>query len=111
MRKLTLGILLTLTHGALTVFTFVWVYGHTIDYVLDGKPVPKFFYRALDIASDVLQFPLVAIALKNGKGWFPGLWAYIPILLNSALWVTALLAFFTWGYRTWVVHKNAQQRV
>ena len=85
MRKLTLGILLTLIHGALTVFTFLWVYGHAMDYTLDGKPVPRFLYRALDLVSDVLQFPLVAIALKNGKGWFPGLWGCIPIFLNSAL--------------------------
>jgi len=111
MRKPILGILLTLIHGALTVLIFVWVYGHTMDYVLDGKPVPKFFYRALDLVSDVLQFPVVTIALKSGKGWFPGLWGYIPIFINSALWATALVAFFTWSYRTWAFRKNTQLRI
>lgn len=67
--------------------------GHTMARVETGA-APTLGERAIDLAMQVLLFPLVHLARQAPQGWFPGAWGYVPFLLNSALW--AMLAVHAW---------------
>jgi|GEM_PF-4588739 len=91
MQKFLWGVLFTILHGALTTLAFLWSYGVGSDH-FEGRPVSLFSVYASEWLSETLKFPLVTASFKIFR--FPGLWGYMPILLNSALWVTMLMFLF-----------------
>ena len=54
-----------------------------------GAQAPSAFFRLLVVATTVLHYPIVSLALYS-RHWFPGKWIYIPIGINSLLWGIAL---------------------
>ena len=50
---------------------------------------PSLILRTLVIATKVLHFPIISLAVYS-RQWFPGNWVYIPIGLNSLLWAVAI---------------------
>jgi hypothetical protein len=54
-----------------------------------GMQAPSVFFRILVIATTVLHYPIIALALYS-RQWFPGKWIYVPIGVNSLLWGMAI---------------------
>lgn len=100
MQKLLVGLLLALVHCIFSVGTLAWVFGHGMSYTLDGKAVPS-FYRAINLISDLLLFPVATLTVDYCKSCSPGLWGYVPFFINSLLWAYAIVVLSTWGYRKW----------
>ena len=55
----------------------------------DGSQAPSAFFRLLVVATTVLHYPVISLALYS-RHWFPGKWIYVPIGMNSLLWGIAL---------------------
>ena len=54
-----------------------------------GIQTPSLLFRILAVATEVLYFPIISLALYS-RHWFPGNWIYIPIGINSLLWAIAI---------------------
>ena len=64
----------------------------TLAVISGGDSVgqtPSLILRTLVIATKVLHFPIISLAVYS-RQWFPGNWVYIPIGLNSLLWAVAI---------------------
>ncbi len=55
----------------------------------DDSQAPSAFFRVLVVATTVLHYPIISLALYS-RHWFPGKWIYVPIGMNSLLWGIAL---------------------
>ncbi|MBW2410479.1 MAG: hypothetical protein JRF72_11825 [Deltaproteobacteria bacterium] len=80
--------LIAIIHFALCVGivpgTMTLVAGYDND-----SPAPSAFFRLLVVATTVLHYPIISLALYS-RHWFPGNWIYVPIGMNSLLWGIAL---------------------
>ena len=56
-------------------------------------PEPSPVFRMLVMATRVLHFPIITLSLYS-RQWFPGNWIYVPILINSFLWVAGIYLLF-----------------
>ena len=92
-------ILLTLLHAGVTVGAFLLLFAIGMDRFDTGLDA-TFLERALDLLVVVLFFPLVHFSRLAPAGSFSGLWGYVPIVLNSALWASALVYALLWFRRT-----------
>ncbi len=92
-------VLITLLHAAATVGAFVLLFGIGMGRFDTGQEATLFEW-ILEGFVGVVFFPLVHLAFLAPRGWFPGLWGYLPILVNSALWACALVAGWSWFRRT-----------
>ena len=54
-----------------------------------GMLAPSAFFRILVMATTVLHYPIISLALYS-RQWFPGKWIYVPIGINSLLWGSAI---------------------
>ena len=57
---------------------------------LGNGPTDTFLYGLLALATKILYFPVLALALYP-RHWFPGHLITIPIAVNSLLWGSALV--------------------
>jgi hypothetical protein len=97
MKTLTVG-LVALLHAAVTAGAFVLWFAIGMDRADTGAEA-TLFERAVAVCVDVLFFPLVHLAQLAPRGWFPDLWGYVPLVLNSALWACAFVAGRSWARR------------
>ena len=63
---------------------------------IHGGLAPTLVEKALDFCVTVLYFPLVHIALQAPRHYFPGLFGYVPMFLNSAFCAVVLVLLYVW---------------
>lgn len=80
---------LTALHFGVSWATFLMAFGSRMGRFDSGRPATP-VESVIQVAAAVLLFPFSILAVHLPAGWFPGLWGYIPFLLNSALWGCAL---------------------
>ena len=84
LKKTAIIALIAIIHFALCVAivpgTMTLVAGYD-----DGSRAPSAFFRLLVVATTVLHYPIISLALYS-RHWFPGNWIYVPIGMNSLLW-------------------------
>ncbi len=90
MRKLAVILLAATTHAALSLGGFLLAFQKGMARFDAGGPT-SMIEQALNIVVFVLHFPLVHLAQGAPRGWFSGLWGYVPILANSLLWSVMLV--------------------
>jgi hypothetical protein len=61
----------------------------------DTGAQPSWIESAAEAAFRVLSFPVFLIVEHENTLRFPGLWGYVPVLTNSALWAAVFIAFLT----------------
>lgn len=90
MRRIFAVLTLTLLHAGLSFGVFLLAFGAGMArFDHGGTPSPG--ERLLDGAVAVLYFPLGRLAAEFPGNPFPGLWGYLPLLLNGALWAAVLV--------------------
>jgi len=52
----------------------------------------------LSLVFSLLMFPICRLLLDTK--WFTGVWSYVPILFNSALWATGICLLVLWARST-----------
>lgn len=91
MRHKVFVALVAVAHAALSIELFVLAFGSGMER-FDSSASPSTGERLLEGLVTILHAPLVTLALpQSPAGWFPGLWGYIPFLLNSLLWAAVLV--------------------
>jgi hypothetical protein len=95
MKKYFLIIGATLLHAAISMWFLLAALGISL-LRFDGKEITS-GQRVVEFFSIILTSPLFyPVSLLPGTGgWFPGLFGYVPLFLNSLLWVLAI----RWAYR------------
>lgn len=89
-RKAIAILVLALLHAALSFGIFLFAFSRGMARFDTGSS-PTVIERMLDTAVLVLYFPFMHLAQLAPKGWFPGLWGYLPLFINSSLWAVALV--------------------
>lgn len=87
--------MLTLLHAVLTTVALPLAYSFSAARFHTGL-APTLVEKALNFSMLVLYFPLVHLAHQLPRGWFPGLYGYLPVFLNSAFCAFVLLRFYVW---------------
>ena len=95
MRKVTVVASLTLLHATVSFGVFLAAFG-AASARLDSGRVASTGEQLLGATVQVLHFPLVWLATEHvPAGWLPGLWGYVPLLLNGLLWAGVLVSVAT----------------
>ncbi len=69
-----------------------------IGGAMPGGPADSFLYGLLAVATKILYFPILTLALYP-RYWFPGQMITIPIAVNSLLWGLGLTVLLMIGRR------------
>lgn len=90
------GAILTIAHflASLLIIPLTLKVGEA----LTERAVDSLAYGLLTLATKVLYFPILAMALYP-RHWFPGQLITIPIAINSVLWGLALALMLVIGRR------------
>jgi|SRR6185312_14484626 len=90
-RRITLVI--AILHLVVSVALTATTYALSMDrFDADAPPTPA--ERIIEVCLQVLCFPIVRWAMAS-RVRFPGLIGYLPFIVNSLLWATAI----SWIYR------------
>jgi hypothetical protein len=84
---------LVLLHAAASVAAFLWHYTVSSSQ-FDRHAVSPLALVLSSTTEKVLWFPLAKPLLEAVR--LPGLWGWLPVLLNSALWVLVLAFLMRW---------------
>ena len=96
------------------IISFIWILHFglsagivpgTLAVISSGDSVsqaPSLIMRTLVIATKVLHFPIISLAVYS-RQWFPGNLIYIPIGINSLLWAVVI-------YFCIAVYRNLKNR-
>jgi hypothetical protein len=87
-KKLLIVGYLTLAHLIVTVGLLLFSFGASMDRFDSGR-MPTFHERLAESGFTVFQLPLMPL-LRFSPIRFPGLWGYIPFLVNSLVWALVL---------------------
>lgn len=88
---------LVVLHAGASVAAFLWHYTVSSSR-FDGHAVSPLALALSSAAERALWFPLAKPLL--GAGRLPGLFGWLPVLLNSVLWVVLLALLMRWR-RQW----------
>ena len=95
MKKIAVIVLIALIHFGSSVLIVA-----TSMSVLTGADtvpaVPTFGVRILVAATRILHFPIVSLSWYS-RGWFPGNWIYVPMVVNSFIWAGAIFVIWLLG--------------
>lgn len=86
---------LALAHASLSIYALLHAFSAGMARFDTGQ-APSIFEKLTDAFVLVMFFPLVHLCQHAPKGWFSGLWGYLPILLNSALWAWVMIHAYDW---------------
>ena len=101
--------------GLIAIFHFVLCVGivpGTMTFVAGydtGMQAPFVYFRILVIATTVLHYPIITLALYS-RQWFPGKWIYIPIGVNSLLWGLAIYCSAAMGRKLKKSHDSRKHQ-
>lgn len=87
--------MLTLSHVILTTVALPLAYSFGAARFHTGL-APTLVEKALSFSMFVLYFPLVQLAHQLPRDWFPGLFGYLPVFLNSAFCALVLVRCYVW---------------
>ena len=90
MRRTSLFALLASGHLVTTVALLVFVFGAGMSR-FDTGGQPGWFETACGRVLGVLGFPVLTLVEGRLGRLFPGLWGYVPLIANSALWAAAVM--------------------
>jgi hypothetical protein len=91
MRTRTVVVIVALAHSALSVGLFMLVSGAGMARFDTGAPSSNAEW-VLEIIVAILHAPVATLAFESVPiGWLPGLWGYLPLLLNSLIWALVLV--------------------
>jgi len=106
MRKIIALTALTLTHAIISFVLFLISYGYGMSR-FDTGALPSLGEKILNVISTVLLWPICdPFSRWGGKlshDIFPGLFGYIPIVINSFIW--ALVIYWVLG-KTRIIKKS-----
>ncbi len=93
MKRFLPVLLITLCHASVTFLLFLQAFGMGMARFDTGAP-STLLERVISAAATVLMYPLITPILQWRLGWlnslFPGLFGYIPFVLNSLIWALVL---------------------
>ena len=95
MRKTLAVLSFTLVHAGLSIAALPLAFSAGMAR-FDTGHVPTLIEKVLDASVLVLYFPLVHLSDLVPREWFPGLWGYLPVFLNSAFWAVLLIYAYLW---------------
>jgi hypothetical protein len=90
--KIKYWLVFTLLHFILSSAAFLWSFSVT-SKVFDGREVSIIALNVPKVLFDILLFPLSAVIHSFS---LPGLWGWLPILVNSLLWGFAISIIISW---------------
>ncbi len=93
--KLKIAIL-SIAHFLVCMLLIVYVFGRAMTR-FDTLTEPGWVDSGAGIVLGVLTFPLNFFLEVMPADWLPGLWGYIPFVLNSILWGMALFHVVIFG--------------
>ena len=86
MGRLSGVIAITVVHLLLTVVLFGVAAGMSLSR-LDSGGAPSLLEQAASLVTDVLLLPVARPVIEFAPAsWNPGLWGYLILVLNSAIW-------------------------
>jgi len=92
MRRATVVVSFALLHATVSFGVFLAAFG-AASARLDSGRAASAGEQLLGAAVQVLHFPLVWLATEYAPArWLPGLWGYVPLLLNGLLWAVVLVS-------------------
>jgi hypothetical protein len=106
-KRILLVLAVALIHTAATLLVMAQLITRGMAR-FDSGADPSSSERFLEGLSAVLNFPVFAavLRLEHAAKWFPGLWGYLPIFVNSVLWAVALLYIVKKIRRSRTVHAH-----
>jgi hypothetical protein len=101
-RNAVVIVIITICHAALSVLALLLSFGMGMSR-FDSDVGPSIAEHILDAILVVLYSPVQTVLLASAPGtWFPGLWGYLPTVVNSLVWAVAIV----WGVRWWRRARN-----
>jgi hypothetical protein len=91
MKKWEIIVSATVVHLAASLYLFLVSFGIGMHHMDTGVHL-RFGEKAVCLLSDILFLPIFVLK----PHWFPGLWGYIPFILNSLVWGIATWLAYSW---------------
>ena len=92
---MVLFLCVTSIHAASTIVLLLYVFGASMARFDSGAPASATESIARWVFA-ILSFPLLSLLERMPAVRFPGLWGYVPVLLNASVWGLAAVVLRRW---------------
>jgi hypothetical protein len=97
MRRMVAFGLIAASHFVLTIVLVIFTFGAGMAR-FDAADSPRWRETVASSAVDVLAFPVLPL-LDRPSLRFPGVWGYVPFVVNSVVWAKAVRTIWRLRHR------------